>query len=266
MKSKTLAGFLALFGGAFGIHKFYLNEAPVGVFYIFLFMFTQNMMNFPITALLGVIDCVRLFSMSTEEFDRKYNSGRQRRGGFRSRRRRERRERTVERREVRSERVQRNRQVRRQRKPKSNPFKLSGIKKYKDFDLEHAIEDLNKALLVDDTDSQIYFTLASCHSLQENADEAFKNLQKAVNTGLKDLSKIDTEDNLAFLRTHKDFEAFKENGYQLTRVARLDAPKKENLLDDDVLLSQLNKLAELRKKGLLSEKEFEYERKKLLRK
>lgn len=262
MKSKTVAGFLALFGGAFGIHRFYLNEAPVGVFYIFLFMFTRTMLNFPITALLGVIDCVRLFSMSTEQFDEKYNRGKQRQRGFRSRNRRAR----SQSREVGTERVERNRQVRRKRKPKSNPFKLSGLKKYKDFDLEHAIEDLNKALLVDDTDSDIYFALACSYSLQENAEASYLNLQKAVNTGMKDLTKITSEDNLAFLRTHKDFEAFKENGFQMTRTARLSAPKQENLLDNDVLLSQLNKLAELRKKGLLSEKEFEYERKKLLRK
>jgi len=262
VKSKTVAGFLALFGGAFGIHRFYLNEAPIGVFYIFLFMFTRTTLNFPVTAILGVIDCVRLFSMSTEQFDQKYNKGKQRQRGFRSRDRRGRRQT----REVRSEQVERNTQVRRQRKPKSNPFKVSGLKKYKYFDLEHAIEDLNKALLVDDTDSQIYFTLACSYSLQENPDAAYLNLQKAVNTGMKDLTKINSEDNLAFLRTHKDFEAFKENGYQQTRTARLSAPKGENLLDNDVLLSQLNKLAELRKKGLLSEKEFEYERKKLLRK
>ena len=262
MKSKAVAGLLALFGGVFGIHRFYLNETPIGVFYIFLFVFSQNIIGFPVTALLGVIDCIRLFSMSTEQFDRKYNSGRQRRRS-RGRRREIRREVRETRR---SPRAERNRQVRRQRKPKSNPFKTSGIKKYKDFDLEHAIEDLNKALLVDDTDHEIYYSLACAYSLMENTDEAYLNLQKAVNTGMKDLSKIDSEDNLAFLRTHKDFELFKENGYQSNKVGRLSAPKQENLLDDDVLLSQLNKLAELRKKGLLSEKEFEYERKKLLRK
>jgi TM2 domain-containing membrane protein YozV len=261
VKSKTVAGFLALFGGVFGIHRFYLNEAPVGIFYIFLFIFSNAAIKFPITALLGVIDCIRLFSMSTAEFDKKYNSGQQRQRGFRSRRRIE----TGQSRQVRNERVVKNSQVRRQRKPKSNPFKVSGLKKYKDFDLQHAMEDLNKALLVDDTDSEIYFTMACCYSLQENHEASYLNLQKAVNTGMKDLTKIDKEDNLAFLRTHKDFEEFKDNGFQMTRTARLNAPQTENLLENDVLLSQLNKLAELRKKGLLSEKEFEYERKKLLR-
>ena len=34
---------------------------------------------------------------------------------------------------------------------------------------------------------------------------------------------------------------------------------------DDTLLAQLNKLSELRKKGILSEDEFIFERKKVLR-
>jgi TM2 domain-containing membrane protein YozV len=262
VKSKTTAAFLALFGGVFGIHRFYLNETPKGIFYIFLFMFTQNMLSFPITALLGVIDCVRLFSMSTADFDAKYNKNRT----STRRRRRDRRVVRESRREYTEPRTERNRAARRKRKVIANPFKTSGLKKYKDFDIEHAVEDLNKSLLVNDTDSEVYFTLACCYSLMEKPDEAYSNLQKAVNTGLKDLSKIETTDNLAFIRTHKDFESFKENGYQLTTVGRLQAPAEGNLLEDDVLLSQLNKLAELRKKGLLSEKEFEFERKKLLRK
>ena len=36
------------------------------------------------------------------------------------------------------------------------------------------------------------------------------------------------------------------------------------VLDDDILLSQLNKLAELRKKGLISEEEFAIEKEKLI--
>ncbi|MEL6843569.1 MAG: hypothetical protein AAFP02_10155, partial [Bacteroidota bacterium] len=34
-------------------------------------------------------------------------------------------------------------------RPKANPFKVSGIKKYKDYDYEGAIEDFKKALSVD---------------------------------------------------------------------------------------------------------------------
>ena len=258
MKEKNTAALMALFGGVFGVHKFYLNEAPSGVFYVFLFLMTRSF--FPVSLLLGVVDAIRLFSMSTQEFDAKYNKrALQRRGRQQSRR-------GIKQNEKNWDQAQANRKKRSSRKPKSNPFKKSGIKKYNEYDMEGAIEDLNKALLVDENDIDIYYTLACAYSLMEKPDEAYKNLELAVMKGFKNFEKIQTEDNLAFLRIHEDFDEFKKSGFKSKKIYKLkQGQPKENLLDDDVLLSQLNKLAELRKKGLLSEKEFEYERKKLMR-
>lgn len=258
MKNKTTAAFLALFGGVFGVHRFYLNQAPMGILYILVFLVTIG--KFPATLILGIFEAIRFFSMSKEEFDEKYNKGaRQTARGRRTNRSRSSRD-------IRDNKTDFNREARRQRKPKSNPFKKSGLKKYEEYDIEGAVEDLNKALLVDQDDKDIYFALAGANSILENADEAYKNLELSIMKGFKDFERLQTEDNLAFLRVHKDWDAFRRAGFKSKKIHKLNAERpKENLLDDDVLLSQLNKLSELRKKGLLSDKEFEYERKKLMR-
>ena len=156
---------------------------------------------------------------------------------------------------------------------KSNPFKKSGIAKYKEFDLDGAIADFEQGLAISEGDVALHWNIAAAYSLTEKKDKAFFHLNRAVELGFNDFEKIQSHDDLAFLRIQPEFDAFKTNGYKLgTRQAqqsreskRLDASEQTDNLTDDILLSQLNKLAELRKKGLLSEQEFVTERKKLLR-
>lgn len=64
-KSKTTAGLLALLLGGMGVHKFYLGEKG-GIWYL-LFFWTY------IPAILALIDAIRLFSMSDQEFAAKYH-------------------------------------------------------------------------------------------------------------------------------------------------------------------------------------------------
>ena len=78
------------------------------------------------------------------------------------------------------------------------------------------------------------------------------------------MNKVLEIDDFAFLRIQEDFEAFKEAGFKQEKAKSLEPPK-DDLLQDDLLLSQLNKLKNLREKGLLSEKEFLYEKEKLLK-
>lgn len=72
MKSRIIAGLLALILGVFGIHRFYLRDIGGGIFYVFLFIIT-NSFWFPVTWILGIIEGIRLFNMSNQEFDSKYN-------------------------------------------------------------------------------------------------------------------------------------------------------------------------------------------------
>ena len=66
MKSKNVAGILALFLGGLGVHKFYLGNYGGGLLYL-LFCWTW------IPAIAALIEAIIIFSMKDEKFDKKYN-------------------------------------------------------------------------------------------------------------------------------------------------------------------------------------------------
>ena len=251
MKNKLVAALLGIFGGTFGLHKFYLGDRGAGIFYIFLTIMTSEL--FPISTILGFIDGMRYLMMPPEEFDRKFNK-RYQRTSTRSRRKSTRRDYKVE--TKKSSRA----------RPRVNPFKKSGLKKYKDYDIEEAIEDFKKALKIDPRDASIYFNLACAYSLMEDKEEAFKNLELAVTHGMSDHQRILSHDDLAFLRIQPEFESFKNNGFKITHTGNTEVEKsfEKSRPSEDILLAQLNRLMELRKKGVLTEQEFLRERKRVL--
>ena len=252
MKNKIVAALLAFIGGSFGLHKFYLRDPGAGIFYIFLMIMTSDF--FPVSALLGFIDGLRYLMMPPEEFDRKFN-----RRYFKNKPTTR-----VGRRKQRQRDYYEVKTPKKKYKPriKSNPFKKSGLRKYTEYDIEEAIDDFQKGLKIEPKDLALHFNLACAYSLLENKEEAFRYLDLAVDHGFKDFEKILKHDDLAFLRIQPEFEAFKENGYQVS------AKKKERSEEpmEDVLLAQLNRLMELRKKGVLTENEYLRERKKVLAK
>lgn len=249
MKNKVVAALLAFVGGFLGLHKFYLRDSGAGIFYIFLTVMTSSF--FPISAILGFIDGLRYLMMPPEEFDRKFNKRYKRQKPTRKKNSR------VERYESRKTKNRGGGRVR------SNPFKKSGLKKYKDYDIEEAIEDFHKALKIDPKDISIHFNLACAYSLMEDKEKAFKHLELAVAKGLKDTGRIMNHDDLAFLRIQPEFQDFKVNGFKLIRRVQNNPERGEKPMDD-ILLAQLNRLMELRKKGVLTEQEFLRERKKVL--
>ncbi len=259
MRNKTAAGLFALFLGWAGVHRFYLGQVGLGILYFCLmFLF--------ISPILGLIDAVVLFGMSEEEFNRKYNTPKgmvppiyQQRGqGYPP---------ATNRQYGKNTRGPRNMQV--PNRDAQNPYKVSGIKKYKEFDLEGAIEDFNKGLEIQPQDISLHFNLACAYSLTEQVDKAYAHLDRAVALGFTDFDKIKTHDDLAFVRIQDRFEEFRKNGYRLELPAVEppvvpEVPAKDPPADD-ILLAQLKRLAELRDRGLLSEQEFIIEKKKLTR-
>ncbi len=266
MKNKNAAAIMAFLGGFFGLHRFYLGQVGLGILYA-VFMFTG------LSVILGILDGILFLTMDQEVFDAKYN----RRRSYDRYHPRSRRSTDFERPVRRQSRME-NRQAERSRRPvpkapvrrpsrtqqriKNNPFKQAGIKKFKNFEIEGAIEDFQQALKIDPRDLTIHFNLACAYSQIEKADLGYQHLSKAVQMGFNDFSRIDTHDALAYVRIQPQWEEFKANGYTLRK--KLEAPK-ENLLDNDLLLQQLQKLKELKEKGLITEKEFIEQKTKLIR-
>lgn len=269
MRNKTAAGLFAFFLGWAGVHRFYLGQVWLGILYVFLTLISFGI----ITGILGLIDAIVLLTMREEDFDRKYNS----QSGM------------VQ--PIYNQRAQQGyppiAQPRRGRSTPStpgnmrttkrdiqNPYKVNGIKKYKEFDLEGAIEDFKKGLEINPRDISLHFNLACAYSLTEQVDKAYMHIDRAVSLGFNDFEKIKTHDDLAYVRIQDRFEDFQKKGYRLELPATLTAdpqvpeiPKEEPVheIQDDVLLAQLKRLAELRDRGLLSEQEFAIEKRKLTR-
>ena len=250
MKNRTVAAFMALFGGAFGIHKFYLGTPGPGIIYVMLLFMSVRIFAMPLSGILGVIDAMRLFMMTDREFDRKYNPNQTRQRDDRRRNPRDKRRRP-------GTTTNKSRQ-------RANPFKKSGIRKYKEYDLDEAIIDFNKGLEIEPNDLALHFNIACAYSLTEQKDLAFTHLEKAVALGFKDFEKIQTHDDLAFLRIQPEFDDFKAAGYSSGKkeIADQETPM---VAKDDRLLAQLNKLKELREQGMISDADYNMETKKILR-
>ncbi len=253
MKDKNAAGILALVLGWLGVHRFYLGQNVLGIIYMMFFWF-------PLIWVIALVDGIRFLTMDPRKFDEKYNreSGRNFRG----------RETDFERGYRRTPDFNRERRPiipREQPKPKNftrkNLFKQTGLEKFKDYDYEGAVEDFKKSLELEPRDIATHFNLACTYSLLEKAKEAFYHLDKAVEFGFKDFQKIKQHHALAYIRIQAQFEDFEDNEFRL----RKGPQKEEDLLSTEPdLLDQLKKLGELREKGLLTEKEFDEQKRKLL--
>jgi len=260
-KSRIIAALLALTLGSLGVHKFYLNRIGPGALYLFLTFFVAASIKFPFTFFLGLIDAVKLFGMSDGAFNEKYNtaSGSQQSSNRSNRNvNRENRRSSKELDKMEAERKNYNYE----KNLASNPFVKSAEKKYKEYDLEGAEKDYEQALKLTRGSGDLYFKMACVQSLLENKEKAFSFIEQSIRSGFKDYDKIKTKDDLAYLRIQPEFESFVERGYKVQKMSQIETPK-DDLLQDDALLSQLNKLKDLRERGLLSDNEYLYEKEKL---
>lgn len=295
MKDKNLSAVLAFFGGSVGLHRFYLGQIGLGILYLVIP---------PLGFLLGIIDAISFLTMPQESFDKKYNekqyfasadqqnpTGRllpQRGQPTQNNRPMNDRERRYQQRQrERALREQRRQQTRtprtntplRQRQPiapreDGSAERAAGLRYFKDFEYDRAIIAFARALEKNPRDVASHFNIACSYSCEENAEKAFYHLDRAVALGFADFERIRAHDSLAFLRVQAGYESFAENGYRLTpdlsqEETILSNPiKKEEMVElpeiNDDLLDQLQRLATLREKGLLTEDEFSVQKKRLL--
>ncbi len=261
-KDKNVAAILALTLGWAGVHRFYLGQIGLGILYVFL-------MGSGLTPVLGLIDALAFFLMDQEKFDRKFNRERAR-SYYRPRSSRNRyphrRPLTAE------EEAEARRIAERVRNKKAYDARLrqfikSGKEAFKNFDYDKALENFSEALKLDPRNPAILFNMACLYSLEEKEKEALEALDKAVQYGFDDFSRIETHEALSWLRTRPDFKTFRESGYRLKRkkTKKEIEVKGEPEQQEPDLLEQLNRLKQLRERGMLTEMEYRRELEKLKR-
>lgn len=271
-KSKTTAAILALAAGVVGGHKLYLNDIGGFFTYLVLLFIIGNVFGFPITLIMGLFEGLRLLNMSNQEFDSKYNGGYVQRVDTRIEKRRAEQMKKYENED--STKPYESAQQQRPLKLRTNPFKTSGLAKYKEFDLDGAIVDFQQGLDIDPNDVSLNFNIACAYSLSEKKDLAYKHLAKAVSCGFNDFERIMTHDDLAFVRIQPEFDNFRASGFRnyatpassvssSTVATQTQSPAEE--AQGELLLSQLSRLAELKERGILTEEEFVIEKRKLTR-
>ena len=267
MKNRIVAGLLAIFGGAFGAHKFYLRKPGTGIFYFFMFMVFLNA-KFPIMFLLGLFEGLGMLMMSDQNFNRKYNGGMEQQQqpsngrGFPWQKQQQ--YPNQQQRPQSNGMPWKNVQVPDASSFRRNIYKESGLRKYKEFDLDGAIEDFQKSLQMEPRDIATHFNIACAYSLTEQGEKAYQHLVKAIEFGFNDFEKINTHDDLAYVRIQSQWDAFKASGYRtFSPFEKAPFVQEKPEPQNDLLLDQLNKLNELKQKGLISDAEYVVEKNRL---
>ncbi|WP_116125221.1 NINE protein [Lewinella sp. IMCC34183] len=252
-----------------------------------------------LAAIFGVIDAITLLSMDQREFDLKFNqpvaqasasvgsSARSYNTGTMTDRERRFQERQRQRAELERERERRAKERNHQRTEpaprasggRRDPGRADrerGVHYFREFEYRRAIEAFQEALAKNSRDVASHFNIACAYSVEEEADRAFYHLDRAVALGFDDFERIRTHDNLAFLRIQAAFPPFAANQFRLATAAARPAentadplvaesePRPAEPVVRDELLEQLQRLAALREKGLLTELEFATQKRRLL--
>ena len=259
MKNKTIAALLAIFLGGFGLHWFYLNRSGLGIVHLLL-CWT------PLAWISGLISAIVFFSMNESIFDEKYNIDFSRPDYSRY-------DSDFERvkgyqhapeystgyndsKKIKAVSLKQNRKM-------AEILKKEGIKRFKDFDIEGAMDQFEKALEFQYNNPALHFNLACCQSLLENREKAYYHLEYAVSNGFSDFDKIKSHDALAYLRVDSEFSTFEANGYKVRASKQVESTKNDLLESTPDLLEQLKKLNALRVSGQLTEEGFQKEKRKL---
>jgi hypothetical protein len=125
---------------------------------------------------------------------------------------------------------------------------------YSSGKFEEALANYERVLTLQPKAPNTHFRLACIHSLKRNSTESFFHLSKAVEDGFADFQQILSARELSFLREQTEFPTFAQSGYK---------PMGPSKTTDDTI-SKLERLAKLKEQGVLTTKEFEDQKKKIL--
>lgn len=137
---------------------------------------------------------------------------------------------------------------------------------YEKFDFQGAAELYEDALDMDLSDGDSRVLAARCYSLLEDAEAAYRHLRRAVLLKANNLDIISKDEGFAWLRMREDYTRRRRAGYgpveplvPTSTTPPTLPPRQDNILE------KLEKLGELKERGLLDDDEFLREKKRLLR-
>jgi len=129
-----------------------------------------------------------------------------------------------------------------------------GEKRFQLKDYEGAVRCFQKVLALQPIAPNTNFRLAQIYSRTGKLEQAFKHLTLAVEQGFKDYATINAVSEFDALRKLPQFQDYVQNGYKL--------PTASSSKSD--VISELEKLANLKKEGFLTDEEYTAQKKKLL--
>jgi len=131
--------------------------------------------------------------------------------------------------------------------------------------IQHEEKDLNKYLTTlqeslsnDSTNPTTHFELACFYSLIEDKDKAYQHLSEAVSYGFANKERLQKEPDLKWLRHQSNYKEFVTNGYKFTS-------QEVQISQSNIsYIEELKELAKLKEEGILTEKEFNQLKEKIL--
>ena len=130
---------------------------------------------------------------------------------------------------------------------------ISGDKKLASGDIDGALSDYEKVLTYGTKNPNTQFKMSCIFSLRKDSVKSFYHLGRAVEDGFIDYQRISTLKELSFLREQSEFKEFVQNGYKSIEIK----------INHDTI-SQLERLALLKEKGVVTQKEFDEQKQKIL--
>jgi hypothetical protein len=121
-------------------------------------------------------------------------------------------------------------------------------------DLNKAIELMKKALLFNPKSKQSNYNMACFYALAKDVESAKKYLSLSVKYGYNNFESIQRDSDFTWLRKQPKFIKFANNGYVEEEIKII----KTNYLDE------LRELGKLYEEGVITEVEFEKQKKKIL--
>lgn len=143
------------------------------------------------------------------------------------------------------------------------------LKHFEKREFNEASGILRRLIGLDSQEGIHHFNLACCLSELKNP-EAMKHIALAISKGYADFNKIKTYNSLSWIRKQEGYDAFVKSGYSMEYTA---ADKKENTTTEKKeaskdstsdMIEKIEKLANLKEKGMLSQEEYEEQKKKIL--